>query len=146
MLVLMFEAAGHRYALETRDVVEVVPWVQLQHVAGSPDYVAGYLSHRGEVIPAIDPGRLACGTPCQCRFNSRLIILDVPSPAGVHRVGLLAERVSTAQLQSGGNGKTGAWGPLLLDEHGLFQLIELRNLLPPERLDAFAPARITSKE
>ena len=146
MLVLMFEAGGHRYALETRDVVEVVPWVQLQLVAGSPDYVAGYFSHRGEVIPAIDPGRLACGIPCQCRFNSRLIILDVSGTEGSHRVGLLAERVSTAQLQPGGNGKTGAWGPLLLDEQGLFQLIELRRLLPPHRLEAFLPARITSKE
>lgn len=146
MLVLMFEAGGQRYALETRDVVEVVPWVRLQVVAGTPEYVGGYFSHRGEVIPAIDPGRLACGIPCQCRFNSRLIILDVPSSNGPHRLGLLAERVSTAQLAASGNGKAGAWGPLLLDEQGLFQLIELRRLLPPERLDAFAPARIASKE
>jgi chemotaxis-related protein WspB len=145
MLVLMFEAGGHRYALETREVVEVVPWVQLQHVAGSPEYVAGYFSHRGEVIPAIDPGRLACEISCECRFNSRLIILDVPSSDGQRRVGLLGERVSTAHLEREGDGKRGAWGPLLLDEHGLFQLIELTRLLPPERLEAFGPARLPAK-
>ncbi len=146
MLVLMFEAAGHRYALETLHVVEVVPWVQLQHVAGAPDFVAGYFSYRGEVIPAIDPGWLACGVPCQCRYNSRLLILDVPAKGGPHRIGLLAERVGTAQVELGASGKSGTWGPLLLDEQGLFQLIELHRLLPPDRLDAFLPARIAGSE
>ena len=134
MLVLMFEAGGNRYALETGAVAEVVPWVQFEAVAQSQGFVAGYFSYRGEVTAAIDLGRLAGGEPCQCRFNSRLLILDVPTPEGVRRVGLMAERVGTAHLQPGNGGKRGAWGPLLLDEHGLFQLIELPRLVPPDLL------------
>jgi chemotaxis-related protein WspB len=145
MLVLMFEAGGNRYALETRDVAEVVPWVLFENVAQAPEFVAGYFSYRGEVTPAIDLGRLAGGEPCCCRFNSRLLILNVPTPEGSCRVGLLTERVSTAQVQAANGGKTGAWGPLLLDERGLFQLIELRRLLPPHLLAA-APGRALENE
>ena len=87
MLVLMFEAGGNRYALETRDVAEVVPWVLFENVAQAPQFVAGFFSYRGEVTPAIDLGRLAGGEPCTCRFNSRLLILDAPTPDGPRRVG-----------------------------------------------------------
>ncbi len=137
MLVVTFEAAGRRYALDTRHVVEVVPWVRVQPVARAPDWVAGFFSYRGEVTPAVDLGRLAGGEPCRCRYNSRLLLVALPAAGGSRRAGLLAERVGTANLladprRGPGDGE-GAWGPRLLDEQGVFQLLDVARLLPEAR-------------
>ena len=48
---LTFEAADFRYAIDVSDVVEVVPWVDVQPVAGTPDWLRGYFSYRGVVTP-----------------------------------------------------------------------------------------------
>jgi chemotaxis-related protein WspB len=135
MLVLTFEAAGQRYALDTRHVVEVLPWVQVQPVARAPAWVAGFFSYRGTVTAVLDLGRLAGGEPCACRYNSRLVLVSVPGTGGPRRLGLLAERVGTAQVSPPAEGgpadaETAAWGTLLLDERGVFQLLDVGRLVP----------------
>src|SRR5438477_8450553 len=130
MLVLMFEAAGGRYALPTRDVVEVVPWVAAQPVAHAPEWVAGYFSYRAAVTPVLDVGRLAGGTPCRCLYSSRLVLVSVPARKDSRLVGLIAERVTTAQLaEDSPREEVGGWGPLLLDQRSVFRLIHLDRLL-----------------
>jgi chemotaxis-related protein WspB len=136
MLALTFEAAGQRFALETRHVVEVLPWVRVQPVARAPAWVAGFFSYRGEVTPLLDLGRLVGGAPCECRYNSRVLILNLPGPGGSRPAGLLAERVGTAQLPDREGRQLplaegeDAWGPLLLDDRGVFQLLDVARLVP----------------
>src|SRR5262245_21005332 len=149
MLALTFEAAGQRFALETRHVVEVLPWLRAQPVARVPSWVAGLFSYRGEVTPLLDLGRLAGGAPCECRYNSRVLVVNLPGPGGPRPVGLLAERVGTAQLPDQGarrpalaEGAADAWGPLLLDDRGVFQLLDVARLVPAadrEALTALPP-------
>ena len=137
MLVLMFEAGGCRYALPTRDLAEVVPWVDVQPVAHAPEWVAGFFSYRGALTPVLDLGRMANGTPCRCRYHSRLVLVNV----GKRLVGLRAENVTTAQLTDDApREEAGGWGPLLLDERGVFRLIQLERLLSAEALAALFPA------
>jgi chemotaxis-related protein WspB len=143
MLVLTFEAAGQRLALDTRRVVEVLPWVQVQPVARAPAWVAGFFSYRGTVAAVLDIGQLAGGEPCACRYNSRLIVVSIPGAGGSRRVGLLAERVGTAQVSAPaergpGDAEAAAWGTLLLDERGVFQLLDVARLIPAGERGALA--------
>lgn len=141
MLVLRFEAAGNRYALPTGGVVEVVPWIDVKPVARAPEWIAGYFSYRGAVAPALDLGRLASGTPCRCLYNSRLVLVRVAVQGKERLLGLLAERVTTAQLaEEVPREEAGGWGPLLLDAQGVFQLIEVDRLLPADALAALFPS------
>jgi chemotaxis-related protein WspB len=153
MLALTFEAAGQRFALATRHVVEVLPWLQVQPVARVPAWVAGFFSYRGEVTPLLDLGRLVGGAPCACRYNSRVLVVNLPVPGETRRVGLLAERVGTAQLPDQGGlpaalaeGAADAWGTLLLDDRGVYQLLDVARLLPAaerEALTALPPGGTT---
>ena len=137
MLVLMFEAGGGRYALPTRDVAEVVPWVDVQPVAHAPEWVAGFFSYRGAITPVLDLGRMAGGAPCRCRYDSRLVLVAV----GKRLIALRAEGPTTAQLADDApREEAGGWGPLLLDERGVFRLIQRERLLPSESLAVLFPA------
>ena len=140
MLVLTFGAAGGRYALPTRSVVEVVPWIDVQPVAHAPPWVAGYFSYRGCVTPVLDLGRMAGGEACRSTYSSRLILVRVPVQQKARLIGLLAERVATAHLaEETPREEVGGWGPLLLDERGVFQFIYLDRLLTAEALAVLFP-------
>src|SRR6185369_624336 len=105
--------------------------VDVQPVSHAPDWVAGFFSYRGAITPVLDLGRMANGTPCRCRYHSRLVLVS----AGNRLIGLRAENVTTAHLaEDAPREEAGGWGPLLLDERGVFRLIHLERLLSAEVL------------
>jgi chemotaxis-related protein WspB len=54
MLMLIFQVGDERYAIETSQIVEIVPMVMLQKATSAlPDYVAGAFNYQGKVIPVI---------------------------------------------------------------------------------------------
>ena len=137
---LTFEAADFRYAIDVSDVVEVVPWVDVQPVAGTPDWLRGYFSYRGVVTPVIDACILASGIPCRRRWSSRLIIVRLIDGDIEQSFGLLAERVTEVRptppavaAATVSHEQMTGWGRLLLDQRGVYQLIDVQRLLPPDR-------------
>jgi chemotaxis-related protein WspB len=54
MIHLLFSIGNDRYALESSQVVEVVPRVELWQVPKAPAYVAGVFRYRGQLVPVID--------------------------------------------------------------------------------------------
>jgi purine-binding chemotaxis protein CheW len=52
--VVTFALAGERYAVETRHVREVVRFDGLTPVPGAPDFLAGLLNLRGEILAVFD--------------------------------------------------------------------------------------------
>jgi chemotaxis-related protein WspB len=140
MLVLMCAASGNRYALDARHVVEVVPRVRLECVAGSPDWLAGVCVYRGQVTPILDLTYLATAKCCPSRWANRIIVVPIDEGDSRLLCGLIVEQVTVAQLASIPESRAtspalgGApWGPVLLDADGLFQLLELPRLLSHER-------------
>jgi chemotaxis-related protein WspB len=106
MLLLTFTAAGESYALDVAGIVELVPRVGLRAVPHAPDYLAGLLGYRGEVVPVIDLGLLLGSSPCADRLSTRIILVKSP-PGGQNRgeeprdpdrpprlLGLIAEQVT----------------------------------------------------
>jgi chemotaxis-related protein WspB len=101
MKALLFEIDGQRYGLDIAQVLKVLPYVRLHRLPGVPEYVAGLLRYRDEMIPVIDLSQLIGRRPVEALLSTRIILVKHPGPSGAGRVlGLLAER-ATDSLNDG---------------------------------------------
>ncbi|MBN2290837.1 MAG: chemotaxis protein CheW [Pirellulales bacterium] len=147
MLVLMCEAGDNRYALDTSCVVEIVPFIRLERMSAAPAWLPGMFVYRGRAVHVVDLTHLTTGRPCPARRNSRIIVARFELPNVPPLLGLLAERVTTAEINLDAQtakseqdtAELATYGRVLLDERGMFQLIEPARLLADERLQAFQP-------
>ena len=95
MLLLLFETSDGRYALESQQVVEIIPLLQPKKIPGAPAYVAGIINYRGMPVPVFDLCALAGGTPCRQYYSTRIILVHYPLAADQKRlIGLIAERAT----------------------------------------------------
>lgn len=143
MLVLLFETAEGRYAIETRHLVEVVPFVSLKRMPKAGEAVAGLANYRGRPVPVLDLSVLLAGSASEPLISTRILIVQDPfvaaEPAAL--LGLIAPgAMATFRSRAGG-----AHGGVLMDEElyngtvasdskGMVQLLDLRKLLPEQEL------------
>jgi chemotaxis-related protein WspB len=149
MLCLLFAIGRDRYALDTADVAEVLPLVDVTRIPHAPAGVAGVLNFRGSPVPVVDLGVMFGGTSAPVCLSTRLILVRVGSAAPHDRVGsaaphdligLIAEQVTSTLrcqesdfLPSGvAPGRAPYLGPVLAHEGLLIQRIHVDALLPPE--------------
>lgn len=141
MKVLVFHIGRERYALPLTAVLRVLPVARLKPLPGAPHYVPGLLDLHGEPVPVVDLSRLAGSPPEAVRYDTRLLLVDVPAAGRLRRLALKAERVAgiaavDAALRDGlvaaapwlGGVAAGAAD----NGSGLLQLIEPARLLAPE--------------
>jgi chemotaxis-related protein WspB len=137
MKLLVFHIGADRYGLRLRDVVRVLPLLELKHLPLAPDTVAGLMDFHGRSVPVIDLCR-ASGLPSGAdHFDTRIIVADYHAPEGTdHLLGLRAEQVlgvqevSEAQLADSGVRAAPFLGQVASDTQGMLQLVELEQLLP----------------
>lgn len=133
-LLLLLGVGDQLFALETANVVEVIPRVLLRPVSGSPPHRPGVFNFRGRVVPVVDVSQLIAGHPCAEHLSSRIIMVRHRSGGSGERdglVGLLAERVTDTVLKSlnsfqpadGAAQLAPFLGGVALDERGLIQLL-----------------------
>lgn len=146
MLFLLFQIGTDRYAIDARQVVEVLPPLAVKRIPLAPSSVAGLIDYHGQAVPLVDVGRMATGQAAQARLSTRIVLVDYPLPAGAgsgggtRLLGLLAERVTetmardAADFQSSGLTPADArWlGPVATDAQGLVQWVQLGALLDEE--------------
>jgi len=147
MLVLMCEAGGRRYAIDTCHVVEVVSYVRSEQLAEAPKWSAGMIAYRGRAIPLVDLTLLTSGDRCPRRWNSRIIISRFDAEDQHQLFGLVAERVTAAVIDDQDPDRPtsdfpalSASGPVLLDEHGMFRLVDPTRLLAADCGDTLRPS------
>lgn len=137
MLVLTFRIGTNRLALDTRQVREVVPRVELRPLSSGPAWLAGVFIYRGQVVPVVDLHRLFGAGECPQHLSSRIILVPA-GPNGEGLLGLLGAQVadlreieapaSTARhLSHPGHPDLGA---LLVDGKDVLHLVQLDRLLP----------------
>ena len=142
MLVLMCEFGESRYALDASCVVEVIPFVRLAPVAGTPEWLAGTFSYRGRAVHVADLVYLTTGLSCSRHLSSRIIVTELQVQGLPLRLGLLAQRVTTTQIDMPAADTTGEpaelspCGRILLDGQGLFHLIDPSRLFSAEQRQA----------
>jgi chemotaxis-related protein WspB len=140
MLFLVFELDGDRYALETRQLIEVLPLVNLKRLSKAPPGIAGMFDYHGQPVPAVDLSEVILGRAARRRMNTRIVIVNYPGADDTPRpLGLIAERATaTARLDAAQFNETGVshgdtpyLGPVARDARGLIQWLTLPQLLPP---------------
>lgn len=133
MLTLTFSVGAGRYAVDARNVVEVVPRIALQPVPHASEAVAGVLDHGGRVVPVVDLGMLLGSQPCESRLSTRIILVESAAgePGGL--MGLIAERVTDLRdiaEDAGGPSHLATpgaryLGPIISVEDGLIQVLRV---------------------
>lgn len=138
VLLLLFSAGGSLYAMESKDVVEVIPRVSLRPAVNLPGYVSGLFNYRGVVVPVIDLCFLIQNRPSGQNLSSRIIMVTSTNKTGKdHSIGLLAEGVTdtisrplNAFHETGlDSGSKSFLGGMTLDERGMVQILHLQVLL-----------------
>src|SRR4030095_7967201 len=95
MLILLFQLAKDRDALEANRVVEVFPLLSLTKIPQAPKGVAGMFVYRGRAVPAVDLCELTIGSPARERLSTRIIVVDYSEASGRSQLlGLIVERAT----------------------------------------------------
>jgi chemotaxis-related protein WspB len=95
MLLLLFEIANGRYALDINRIIEVVPLVNLKKIPITSDYVSGLMNYRGKGIPVIDLCQLVDSVPFEDALSTRIIVVSYPiENEGNKPLGLIANNVT----------------------------------------------------
>jgi chemotaxis-related protein WspB len=137
MKLLVFHIGADRYGLRLRDVVRVLPLLELKHLPLAPESVAGLMDFHGRSVPVIDLCRVS-GLPTGAdHFDTRIIVVHYRTPEGTeHQLGLRAERVlgvqevNPEQMNDSGVQAAPFLGQVASDAQGMLQLVELEQLLP----------------
>jgi len=138
VLLLLFSAGGPLYAMESKDVVEVIPRVALRPAVNLQGYVSGLFNYRGAVVPVIDLCFLIQGRPSCQNLSSRIIMVTPADELGKDQyIGLLSEGVTdtlsrplSAFQNTGLNTKSKPYlGGMTLDERGMVQILHLSMLM-----------------
>ncbi|MBP0495013.1 chemotaxis protein CheW [Pararoseomonas indoligenes] len=141
LLFLLCRLGEEIFAIEAAQVGEVLPMVQVTPLARAPRGVAGLINHRGTPVPVVDLGLLALGRPAPRKLSTRIVLVRASEPEERPRwLGLILEhatetlrREPEAFLSPGvAAGVSASLGPVLTDERGLIQWIDLRRILPAE--------------
>ena len=95
MLLLLFEIGSGRYALDTSQIIEIVPLVTLKKIPATPDYISGLMNYRGEGIPVVDLCQLVDNSFCDDALSTRIIIVNYHlKNDGYKPLGLIANDIT----------------------------------------------------
>ncbi|MDB5839473.1 MAG: Chemotaxis signal transduction protein [Herminiimonas sp.] len=139
MLFLLFQLDADRYALDARQVAEVLPLVALKALPRMPPWVAGTFSYHGKPVPVIDLTSLALGRPSHRRLGTRMVLMHYPEPGThSHLLGIIVEKATNtvrrdeADFAACGIDSENAryLGPVANDARGLIQWVRIKDLLP----------------
>ena len=91
--VLMLGLAGEMFALDARQVREILDPVPVTRVPGAQPYVSSVLNVRGKVIPLADL-RVRFGMPpASITPDSRFIVLEIELAGEPTTIGIVADKV-----------------------------------------------------
>lgn len=155
-LFLLFHIGDERYALEAVEIAEVLPRRPLKAIAHAPQWVAGVLAHRGEMIPVIDLAALAFGQAARSRTSTRLVLVHyrVDDAQPKRLLGLIIEqatdmlRCAPEEFKDYGldNPDASYLGPVREDSSGLVQWIHIKDLLSDQVRALLYPAQPSDLE
>lgn len=139
MLFLLFQIGRERYALETANILEVVPLLTVKQLPGAPPGVAGIINYRGRPVPVLDLSEVLAGRVAEARLSTRIVMVRMQDEhRGAQCLGLIVENATSVLRQRaesfvnpGVNLLAAPYlGPVLMDERGSIQWIHEQRLLP----------------
>jgi chemotaxis-related protein WspB len=126
--------------LNTGQITEILPMVQLKRIPQAPPGVVGAFNYRGVPVPVVDLVQLMLGRAARAHLSTRLVLVTYVDQTGSPRqIGLVAERATdTIRLNPMdfgpcgiGNEEAAYLGPVTADAGGLIQWIDPSKVLAP---------------
>jgi chemotaxis-related protein WspB len=162
MLMLLFQAGTCRYALDSQQIVEVLPWASLYPASGgqgmAQNMIAGLLNYHGQLVSVIDLGQLIHDMPSRRNYGSRIILINaaalaIPGFETAKWLGLLADRVVDTQavtpdmLVDTGESSALYLGRAIVQDQTLIRCfhpegLDLRTVTSPNRAGAYNAASV----
>jgi purine-binding chemotaxis protein CheW len=94
LVVLILELQGESFAIETRQVREILDPVPITTVPGADHAVDGLINVRGRVVPLADL-RLTFGMPQQAAgSDARIVVIEVDIEGDPATIGIRADKVN----------------------------------------------------
>jgi len=93
-LLLQFSAAGQLFVIESTQIVEIIPLVELTQVPSTANYIAGIFNYRGDLIPVIDISFLLFQKPAKELICTRIIITETEHHENKYYTAIIAEKVN----------------------------------------------------
>lgn len=150
MLLLLFYVGDNRYALKSRQVVQIFPNLILEKVHHAPEHISGLFNYGGQIVPVIDLSHLIQGKASLNILSTRIILVNNQTSgqsSTPQLLGLQAERATTtldlpeADLKDGGIKLDAApyLGKIFTDKQGMIQLIRVEYLFSATESIALLP-------
>jgi chemotaxis-related protein WspB len=90
MLFLQFQIGAEAYVLDTAQIVEILPLVNIKPTPKAPAGLAGLFNYRGRAVPVIDLSELILGRSATRQISTRLVLVRYEAQL----LGLIAERAT----------------------------------------------------
>lgn len=141
MLFVLFQLGQDRYALDARNLVEILPLTQVKAMPYAPVGIAGIIDYHGVTLPVIDLGELALGRRAATRISTRILIAEISTGRRfaliAERANQLLQREATDFVEPEATIEAAPYlGPVTRDEHGLVQWITPQKLFSNAICDA----------
>jgi chemotaxis-related protein WspB len=152
MLFLLMQLDGNRYALDIREIVEVLPLVDCRPVPGAPAGVAGIIDYGGMPVPIIDLSQLLAGRPAHRRLSTRIVLIRWGRASGRQELlGLIAERATDTVRRDPADFRPSGvvrpspphLGGVVLDAAGPVHLVDVSTLLPESLRQALSEPAVS---
>jgi len=144
MLVLLFQIGKDRYAIDTAEIIEIIPRVNTQPIPHTSDHVLGVVDYHGDIMPVIDLCQLIGDYFAADRYSTRIIVAAYQDKWGKnHPLGLIAEKVMETVWEeeksirfSGVSTEESPYlGELVSEQDGMVQFVDVAKLLTDELHD-----------
>jgi len=150
MLLLSFKIGNDNYVIDTKDVVEIIPLVNVKVLPGCEPAVAGLLNYHGKSVPVIDLNILCGQASSNSTLTTRIILVRYKNDI----LGMITSDVSeTLRLDEESFKPTGIkagtnefLGDIAEYKNQLVQRIILEQLLTTSVRDALFSSNETSDE
>lgn len=142
-LYLLFSLGTDRYAVDVREVVQVLHVPVLKRIPEAPAWVSGLCTYQGQVIPVIDLMQRIEGRAAQSFTSTRLVIVSLPQEHAAPRqaLGLVLEQATDTLRCAEGDfvrapseQQAPYLGAVLKHAQGLIQKIDVSGLVPRDML------------
>lgn len=142
MLMLLLNIGNERYAIESRQVVEVIPLVVLKSLPHQPEHIAGVFNYRGRIVPVIDLCQLMRGKPSSEYLSTRIVLVNYWGSNNIelqapYILGLMTEQVVETLHKSESEfvnpniqiDTAPYLGKMIVDDLGMIQCLRIEYLL-----------------
>jgi len=141
LLYLIFELNQQLYAIDSKEIKEIIPNVNYTLIPNAPKYLKGIFNYRGMSVPVIDLLIMTGGNETPNRLSTKIMIVNYNPVKTVEKIlGLLTENIIGSEYisddaikKSGVNIDDAKYlGEVVNKDELMIQIINVNNLLTKE--------------